>query len=277
MTPLTFTLKIKPKFTLDVSELTPDKLSEKNRSQIKNLKLTYGKQKISLAELFSIAGNDSENVKIHRSCNKLVCVGQGISHGSVEVKGDVGDLLGQHMKGGHIQVYGNAGSWVGNGMSGGRIDITGNAGHHIGAGMPGDAFGMTEGLINISGSAGDRVGDRMRRGTITIHGKAGDFCGSRMHAGTILVLGKAGKNVGTGMRRGTIILSKKPKHIVATFKSNGNLKMQFLRLLFTQFATMGKEFSKFSNFDPEVHRFSGDLARNGKGEILILQTLNLRK
>ena len=143
--------------------------------------------------------------------------------------------------------------------------------------MPGDAFGMTEGFINISGSAGDRVGDRMRRGIIIIHNKAGDFCGSRMHAGTILVLGKAGRNVGTGMRRGTIILSKKPKHIVATFKSNGNLKMQFLRLLFTQFATMGKEFSKFQNFDPETHRFSGDLARNGKGEILILQTLNLRK
>ncbi len=277
MNPLTFTLKIKPEFTLDVSELTPDKLSGINISQIKNIKLSYGNQKIPVAKLFSISGNDSENIQIHRSCDKLVCVGQGISHGSIEVKGDVGDLLGQHMKGGHIKVKGSSGSWLGNGMSGGRIDITGNAGHHIGAGKPGDAFGMTEGFINIKGSAGDRVGDRMRRGIITIHGKAGDFCGSRMHAGTILVLDKAGRNVGTGMRRGTIILSKKPIHIVATFKSNGNLKMQFLRLLFTQFVMMGKEFSKFKNFDPEVHRFSGDLARNGKGEILILQTLKLRK
>jgi len=39
MNPLTFTLKIKPQFSLDVSELTPDNLAEKNKSQIKNLKL----------------------------------------------------------------------------------------------------------------------------------------------------------------------------------------------------------------------------------------------
>ena len=277
MTPLTFTLKNKPEFTLDVSVLTPDKLAKKNRTQIKSLKLDYGTKKVAVADLFSITGNDPNNIEIHKSSDRVICVGKGISHGTIEVKGNVGDLLGQHMKGGHIKINGNTGSWTGNGMSGGRIDITGNAGHHVGAGKPGDAFGMNEGFINIKGSAGDRVGDRMRRGIITIHGKAGDYCGSRMHAGTILVLDKAGKNVGTGMRRGTIILSKKPKHIVATFKSNGNLKMQFLRLLFTQFVAMGKEFAKFKNFDPEVHRFSGDLARNGKGEILILQSLDLRR
>jgi len=78
MNPLTFTLKIKPQFSLDVAELTPDKLAEKNRSQIKSLKLNYGKKKVPVAELFSITGNDSENIHIHRSNDKLVCVGQGI-------------------------------------------------------------------------------------------------------------------------------------------------------------------------------------------------------
>ncbi len=277
MSPLIFTLKTRLGFSLDISELTPDKLSKKNKSQIKNIKLSYGKKKIPIMELFTISGNDTNNIQIHRSCNKLICVGHGLSYGSIHIKGNVGDLLGQHMRGGYIKINGNADSWVGNKMAGGRIDITGSVGHYIGAGKLGDAFGMTEGLINIKGSAGHRVGDRMRRGMIIIHGKTGDFCGSRMHAGTILVLGKAGTNVGTGMRRGTIILSKKPKHIIATFKSNGNLKMQFVRLLFTQLMKMGKEFPKFRKLDPEVHRFSGDLSRNGKGEILILQALNLEK
>ena len=121
---------------------------------------------------------------------------------------------------------------------------------------------------------GDRVGDRMRRGIIIIQGKSGNYCGSRIHAGTIIVLDRVGKLPGEGMRRGTIILAKKPAHISATFKSCGNLKMQFLRLLFTQLANMGKEFAMFSKYGPLAHRFSGDVARNGKGEILILQSMN---
>jgi formylmethanofuran dehydrogenase subunit C len=277
MTPLTFTLKTQPKFTLDVAQLTPDNLAGLNKTKIKSLKLPYGKKKVALETLFSVTGADSNNIQINRSCEKLISVGRDMSHGTINVNGDVGKILGQYMQGGFITINGNAGSWVGNNMSGGRIDINGNAGDHIGAGKPGDAFGMTDGMIKISGSAGDRVGDRMRRGMIIIQGKAGDYCGSRMHAGTIIVLDKAGRNSGVGMRRGTIILAKKPSHIPATFKSNGNLKIQFLRLLFTQLSKMGNEFSIFRKFGPEAHLFSGDLARNGKGEIMILQTINLRK
>lgn len=277
MNPLTFTLKIRPKFTLDVAQLTPDNLAGLNKTKIKSLKLPYGKNKVVLDTLFNVTGSDSKNIQINRSCEKLVSIGRKMSYGSINVNGDVGKILGSYLQGGIITINGNAGSWVGNNMSGGRIDINGNAGDHIGAGKPGDTFGMTDGMIKISGSAGDRVGDRMRSGMIIIYGKAGDFCGSRMHAGTIIVLDKAGKSPGAGMRRGTIILAKKPAHITATFKSNGNLKIQFLRLLFTQLSNMGKEFSIFNKFGPEAHRFSGDLARNGKGEILILQTLNLKK
>ena len=276
MNPLTFTLKIQPKFTLDVAQLTPDNLAGLNKTEIKSLKLPYGKNKVVLDTLFSVTGSDSNNIQINHSCEKLVSVGRYMTHGTINVNGDVGKILGSYLQGGLITINGNAGSWVGNNMSGGRIDINGNAGDHIGAGKQGDTFGMTNGMIKISGSVGDRVGDRMRRGMIIIYGNVGDFCGSRMHAGTIIVLGKAGKNSGAGMRRGTIILMKKPAHIAATFKSNGNLKIQFLRLLFTQLSNMGEEFSIFDKFEPEAHLFSGDLARNGKGEILILQRLNLK-
>jgi formylmethanofuran dehydrogenase subunit C len=276
MTDLTFTLKHHPKFTLDISPLTPNKLDGKTLANIKRIPLVYGKETVNVDELFFVKGRVSEKILIEKSCDKLIYVGQDMTKGSIKVKGDVGDFLGQGLKGGIVTVEGNSGSWIGNNMSGGRININGNAGDYVGAGLPGDSFGMRNGLINITGNAGDRVGDRMRRGIIIIQGKSGDYCGSRIHAGTIIALNKVGTHPGEGMRRGTIILAKRPIHISATFKSNGNLKMQFLRLLFTQLATMDVSFQLFNKYGVTAHRFSGDLARNGKGEILILQTINKR-
>ena len=273
MTPLSFKLKSQPKFTLDVSPLIPDRLSNLNNTQIKKIKLRYGKQQVAVEQLFSLTGNDTKNIKITGSSDKLICIGHGMSHGNIEVKGDVGDFVGLYMQGGHILIDGNAGAWVGNSMSNGHIDINGDVGDYLGAGLPGDPYGMSNGLIYVSGNAGNRVGDRLRRGFIIIRGKAGDYCGSRMVAGTIIVLDKAGKYPGFGMKRGTIIMAKKPRHIAASFKSCGNLKVQFLRLLFKQLAELGEQFSFFEKYTPEAHRFAGDLASNGKGEILILQTI----
>lgn len=277
MSALTFTLKTQPKFTLNVAPLVPDNLEGKTLAKIRALKLVYGNETIKVDELFTVKGRDSNHICIEKSCDKLIYVGRGMTKGTIDVKGNVGDFLGQGMKDGTVSVNGNAGSWAGNCMAGGRINITGDACDYVGAGLPGDAFGMTNGLINIKGNAGDRVGDRMRRGIIIIQGKSGNYCGSRIHAGTIIALDKVGNHPGEGMRRGTIILAKKPAHISATFQSCGNLKMQFLRLLFTQLAGMEDEFALFNRYGPIAHRFSGDLARNGKGEILILQSLRPNK
>jgi len=273
MSPLTFKLNIIPEFTLDVSPLTPDKLLPKSQTQIKKINLRYGKQEISVDKLFSISGDNPENIKFLGSTEKLICIGQNMSRGNIDVQGNAGNFIGQYMQGGYINVQGNAGSWVGNSMTNGRIHINGNVDDYLGASLPGDPYGMSDGLIYVSGNAGDRVGDRMRRGIIIICGMAGDYCGSRMIAGTIIVLDKAGKYSGFGMKRGTIILAKKPRHISATFKSCGNLKVQFLRLLFKQLSEMEQRLTLFREYGPEAHRFTGDLASNGKGEILILQTI----
>ncbi len=276
MSTLTFTLKIKPKFTLDVSPLIPEKLTGLTLAKIKQIKLIYGKETVAVDKLFSVKGKAGDRLVIEKSGDSLSCVGKDMSTGYIEARGDVGELLGQSMSGGTIIVTGNAGSWTGTAMTGGRINIHGNAGDFVGAGLPGDTFGMNRGVIYIQGNAGDRLGDQMRRGLIIVRGTAGDFCGSRMHAGTIVVLDRVGYYPGEAMRRGTIILAKKPKHVAATFKSCGNLKMQFLRLFFTQIANMDTEFEFFRKLGPITHRFSGDLARNGKGELLILQTINRR-
>ncbi len=274
MTALTFTLKNRPQYTLDVSPLTPDRLAGKQLDSVKKIKLAYGKEIVNAGELFDVKGRRSDDIIFEKSCDKLVCIGQGMTKGSIRIKGDVGNFAGKRMTGGELTVYGNTGSWSGNSMTGGRIEITGNAGDYVGAGQPGDAFGMSNGMINIRGNAGERVGDRMRRGIIIVQGKAGDYCGNRIHAGTIIILDKVGKYPGCGMRRGTLILAKKPAHIAATFKNCGDLKMQFLRLLFTQLANTGGDLALFRKYGPVAHRFSGDLSRNGKGEILLLKHLS---
>ena len=270
MKPLVFTLKNIPEAPVDIGALIPDLLAGMNVAQINRLKLTHGTKAISVAHLFSVTGMDTANIQIRRSCNKLLYIGKGMTYGNIEVSGDAGDFTGQRMRGGTLRIYGNTGSWVGTSMYGGLMEIYGNVENYLGAGMPGDAHGMSNGLIFVTGNAGDRIGDRMRRGTIIICGNTGNFCGSRMQAGTIVTLAKTGEYPGWNMKRGTIVLAVKPSHIAATFMSCGELKMQFLRLLFKQLSELGKQYAFFKNYSPASHRFAGDLANNGKGEILIL-------
>lgn len=275
MTNLCFTPIQKLEYTLDVSRLIPNRLNNLKLAEIKKLKLQYGNKIVTVGELFKVTGRRNDHIQIMASTTKIIRIGQEMGQGIIEVFGDAGDYLGKHMRGGKIKINGNTADWTGCSMVNGQIEICGDAGNHLGAGIPGDPHGMSNGQIIVLGNAGDRVGDRMRKGTIIIHGKAGDYCGSRMIAGTIVVLDKAGKYVGYSMQRGSIILAKKPKHISSTFKSCGYLKMQFLRLLFTQFINIGDSFSVFQKYGPEAHRFAGDMASNGKGEILILQTIRI--
>jgi formylmethanofuran dehydrogenase subunit C len=98
-----------------------------------------------------------------------------------------------------------------------------------------------------------------------------------MIAGTLMILGRCGRHAGRGMRRGTIILGKKPAHMLSTFHSCGILKMEFLRLLFKQMAQAGGRAQVFRLFGPEVHRYAGDSASGGKGELLILLNAAARR
>ncbi|MGH8120648.1 MAG: formylmethanofuran dehydrogenase subunit C [Gammaproteobacteria bacterium] len=270
MKPLQLTLNRTPDAPVDLSPLVPDLLAGMKMSRLNRLKIAHGKNTLRVERLFAVTGNDTNNIKITNSCNKLLYIGKGMGHGSIEVSGDVGDFAGQHMQGGTLRIQGNAGSWVGSGMVNGLIEIHGNVDDSPGAGLPGDAHGMSDGFIYISGNAGDRVGDRMRRGIIIICGSTGDYCGSRMQAGTIVVLQRTGEYPGTGMKRGTIVLARAPSHMAATFMSCGELKMQYLRLLFKQLGEVGKNYTFLKNYAPAAHRYAGDLASNGKGEILVL-------
>ncbi len=277
MTTMIFTLKSQPEFPVDISAMVPDKLAGKTRAQIGAIKLFNGKRKVALSTLFSISGQDPENIRIQRSCQKLTHIGHGMRRGKIQVRGDCGDFLGKDMSGGELNVTGSAGAWTASGMSGGLIEISGNVADYLAANFSGEQHGMSDGTVIVCGNAGDRVGERMRRGMIVIKGQTGEYCANRMLAGTIIVLGKTGAYLGYGMKRGTIVLTKKPRHIIATFRHCGLLKIEFLRLLFKQMALSNKQFAFFRNFGPEAIRYAGDVSCAGKGEILILQNARLPK
>jgi formylmethanofuran dehydrogenase subunit C len=268
MSALTFTLKINPQQPIDCSPLTPDKLAGKSAAAIAATELNNGKQKLRADAVFDIAGEDSSNLIFKNSCDKLDRIGCGMSAGSITVRGDTGAYLGLQMQDGEIIVHGNTGAFAASGLSGGMVRIQGDAGDFLGGAIVGDKKGMAGGVVIVTGNAGDRVGDQMRRGILLIEGNTGSYCGSRMLAGTIGVLGSVGAYAGYGMRRGTLLLAHMPA-LHATIQDCGSHTLPFLGLMFKSFAHLPTRFADINQ--NRVRRYAGDLANDGKSEILVLE------
>lgn len=266
MSALTFTLIAETRQRIDCSPLTPDLLAGKSAAEIAAIELHCGNRKLRADSLFEIAGDDASQIVFVNSNAKLDFIGAHMKSGSITVNGDVGAYLGFQAKKAAIDVQGNAGAYAASGLSGGSIKVNGNVGDYLAAAIPGDRKGMKGGLVIVTGNAGDRAGDQMRRGIVLIEGNAGAYCASRMLAGTIGVLGSVGDYVGYGMRRGTLLLFTQPR-LHATLQDCGSHTLPFLSLMFKSFKGLP---TKFGQMDANrVRRFAGDLASDGKGEILI--------
>jgi formylmethanofuran dehydrogenase subunit C len=263
---LTFTLKISPRQRIDCSPLTPDLLAGKAANDIGATLLQCGNQQLRADFVFDISGNDASHIEFRSSTIKLDYIGAHLQSGGITVHGNTGSYLGLQMKNGNIALHGNADAFAACGMAGGMLHVHGNVGDFVGGALPGDRKGMRGGTVIVTGNAGDRVGDQMRRGLLLIEGNAGQYCASRMLAGTIGVLGTVGDHVGFGMRRGTLLLFKRPDFHV-TIQDCGHHTLPFLQLMFKSFGTLPSKFSSLSK--TRVQRFGGDLANDGKGEILI--------
>jgi formylmethanofuran dehydrogenase subunit C len=267
MSALMFKLKSLPAQRTDCSPLTPDLLAGKSAAEIAATELQSGRFKLRADSLFDISGDDSSDIVFDQSCGKLDNIGQAMRSGRITVQGDVGSYLGFQMKKGEIVVHGNADAFVASGMAGGMIQVNGNVGDFLAAAIAGERKGMRGGIVIVKGNAGDRVGDQMRRGLLLIEGDVGSYCASRMLAGTIGVLGKVGDYVGYGMRRGTLLLTETPK-LHATIQDCGSHTLPFLSLMFKSFAHLPSKFATIHK--NRVQRYAGDIANDGKGEILIL-------
>jgi len=268
MSALTFSLKTQTRQRIDVSPLTPDYLSGKSAPEIAAVELQCGNQKLRTDSVFDISGEDTNEILFKNANGKLDFIGSKMQGGSITVHGNAGAYLGFQMKKGSITVNGNAGAYAASGLAGGTIHINGDVGDFLAAAIPGDKKGMKGGLVIVTGNAGDRVGDQMRRGIILIEGSAGAYCASRMLAGTIGVMGSVGDYVGFGMRRGTLLLFSKPK-LHSTIQDCGTHTLPFLGLMFKSFRNLPSKFAGINK--NRVQRYAGDIANDGKGEILIFQ------
>ncbi|MDQ3196337.1 MAG: formylmethanofuran dehydrogenase subunit C, partial [Pseudomonadota bacterium] len=164
MSGLTFKLKARPPQRVDLSPLTPDKLTGLKPDAIAAIELQSGNRKIKVAELFDIGGDDATEIAIENSCSKLDYIGHGMTQGSVVVHGDCGAYAAFNIRGGTLTIEGNTGAYAGCGMKSSVLRINGDAGDFLGAALPGFRHGMAGGTIIVSGSAGERIGDHMRRG-----------------------------------------------------------------------------------------------------------------
>ncbi len=269
MSSLVLTLKERPAQRVDLSPLTPDRLATQTKTAIAAMELASGKQRLRVDQLFTISGSPGDQVEIRAGCDLLDGIGASMTQGRIVVEGDVGAYLGTMMSGGTIEVKGNAGAYAATGMRDGQVRIGGNAGDFLAAALPGDHQGMRGGVVLVRGNAADRAGDRMRRGMLLIEGNAGDYCASRLVAGTIAVWGSVGRFPALAMRRGTLLLEQPPAALLPTFNESGTFPFSFLTLLARSWRELPGRFGTAPWSDWQFRRFMGDLANDGRGEILI--------
>jgi len=177
------------------------------------------------------------------------------------------DRLGAGLKEGDVVVEGSVGSETGMGMAGGSLDVSGNAGPRTGAAQPGFKRGMTGGELIVRGSAGPETGAGMRRGLVVIVKSCGDRTGLGMIAGSVVVFGAAGQDTGLWSKRGSII-ALGPVTPPATYAYACTYRPVHLPLMFKRLQTRYDLSIHRRHLTGFYHRYSGDLAELGKGEIL---------
>lgn len=234
----------------DMSGLLPERLAGLTAEEVAGLPLPCGGGVETVGALFDVsAGDAAEGLLIRPGEAIMQRVGAGMASGRILVEGDVG-------------------SYAGAGMAGGLIRISGNAGDGLGGALPGLPSGMRGGLISVGGSAGDRAAERMRRGIIVVDGAAGAYAAGFMVAGTVAVGGGCGLHPGFGMRRGTLLLGRTPGAMPDGFADGGTRDWLFLHLLRRALEGTGSWFERAGT--TRAHRFIGDLAEGGHGEILAM-------
>jgi formylmethanofuran dehydrogenase subunit C len=262
-----FTLRTAPDQRVDLSPLTPDRLSGLAPPAIERIALNTTRAALCVADLFRVRARDPARVLIEGGSARFDGVGAGMSGGEVLLDGEAGLYAGRAMQGGRLEIRGNAGDWAASGLRGGELEIVGDAGERLGGPLPGEREGMAGGTVIVRGSVGARAGDRLRRGLVVIEGDAGASPASRMLAGTLIVCGKAGALAGYLMRRGTLILAEPPESLPPTFVAAGGGDLVFVRLLARMLEPDSRRAAQL--LAGRMRRFAGDTAVLGKGEILL--------
>ena len=263
------TLRERPPLPVEVGALNPEALADSSVAELERMPLALGRRSISLAELFRVEGRPGPRLVLAGDCERLDGIGRGLSSGLIVVEGDAGHETAAGQSSGQVQILGSVRDHAAMGMRGGLLEIGGHAGAYLGAPPPGERLGMRGGLVTVGGNVGERAGDRMRRGMIFVAGDAGAACGARMVAGTIAVAGRLGPLPGLRMRRGTIVAARTSEGVPDTFAETGRAELTILRLLARRLGPAAPWLERLLSSTPPS-RAAGDLAVDGKGEIILL-------
>jgi formylmethanofuran dehydrogenase subunit C len=253
--------------------LSPEALAPLSMAELAGRPIRVGNAPVALAELFRIEGSGGDGrVVLEGDLGQVRRLGQGMSAGTLTIRGDVGVELGAGMSGGTIDVEGTVGDRAGAAMRGGLLRIKGRAGDALGAADPGSRHGMRDGLILVEGSIGDDAGLAMRRGLIAVSGAAGDGLGRAMIAGSIFTFGPVGRLAGAGMKRGTLALFGLPDPsnpgLLPTFAPGGRSRPPFVAIYLRRLKEWGFPVPELA-FSRTMGRYNGDLVERGQGEVLI--------
>lgn len=256
-----------PDVPMEADNITPARFTGLNPSDVEKLTVMHGSESRHIGDFFSVAGQFDGTINLQGDhLGRVKFIGAGMSRGTIQVEGDVGEHLGAAMNGGEIRVNGNATDWVGPEMSGGRIEISGNAGHLTGSAYRGASVGMTGGEIIIHGNVRNETGNAMRGGLIAVGGNSGDFTGVNMLSGSIFVLGELGIRTGAGMKRGSIVCMKDAP-LLPTFSYSCTYRPGYMTLYLlhlSQVFAVAEEYMKGS-----YKRYCGDSVELNRGEILL--------
>lgn len=277
-------VKTPPGFRVDAGALLPVPLAGMTAADIERVVLPGGNEHCVVGDVFAVSRHDSSPSSgsdaaddaaliIEGSANWLDRPGAFMQAGRLVVHGACGDYSGFQMTGGVLRIDGDAGHFTGCEMHGGQLTVTGHSGDFAAGALPGDMEGMTGGTLTIHGNAGARLADRMRRGLVLVGGDAGAFAASRLVAGTVGVAGRVGPHYAYGMRRGTLLLTRRPDRLPPTFADGGSGFDVFWALLVRSLEGGMAPFSQWHAAHPGrlPARYTGDLAVDGRGEILIVE------
>jgi formylmethanofuran dehydrogenase subunit C len=242
------TLRATLEHPLETSCIAADRFAALSDREISALPVRHDGRAGVLGDFFSVRGERAARVRLVGSLDAVDGIGAGMTGGELVIEGNVGRDLGVE-------------------MSGGTVDVHGHAGANTGGARPGAPRGVTGGELIIRGSVAENVGIGMRRGMVVVMGDAGRGTGQGLIAGTVVVFGTIAAGAGRFLKRGSIVGFGEMER-PATFRYACTFRPPHLRVLFQYLRRHHGVPIAEAHVTGRYHRYSGDLAELGRGEIL---------
>jgi len=250
---------------LEFDELIPDGIYGWEKSDFDKYMVPIGNSRFPLSDYFDVEveGEAESPAQVKMVFNgdlgRVKYIGSKMTDGQIVANSSVDLHCGAEMAGGSILVNGNAESYAGREMTGGELEIMGNVKEFCGASYIGDWRGMTGGIITIHGNAGKQLGECLTGGEIHVKGNCDILAGIHMSKGLIQIDGDVTRSPGGQMLNGDIIINGTVSRFLESFNQDE---------IVTDPSIAGK------SFKGRYIKFSGDIVRNGKGNIWLAAEKN---